>query len=110
MGKAATYRKRGTSRAGEGQQRPPPAPLTVDDGDFIAFQATGLDDTGGQARAYTGPTAAGPWTYAATAPWGPFFDIIDKTEVSPGYVYTTETGNGSTYAGESNPSNILHVP
>jgi hypothetical protein len=110
MGKAATYRKRGTSRAGQGQSILPPAPLAVVDGEYIAFQATGLDDTGGWAKAYTSATPTGPWDIQASAPWGPFLDLLAIADVRPCYAYTNETGNGSTYVGESAPSNILHLP
>lgn len=106
MGKWSTYRHRGAVRQQAAALTVPPAPvLSFEDGDLLVTP-TGNDDTGGTVNIYRSEYEEGPFTFAGSLPWG---NPRAFTGPDSGYYYATETGNGSTYVGESLPSNHLEA-
>jgi hypothetical protein len=77
----------------------------VDDDEFLYSYATGLTDTGGTFQLWKSATGLEPWTLHATLPWATTQNWGYKTGLPEEWLRTTETGNGSTYLGQSSPSN-----
>jgi hypothetical protein len=110
MGKAATYRKRGTHAAAATPDLRPPAPaLNVVAANLIQA-ATGNNDEGGEARLYSSPTGTPPWTQTDSDAWDWVVAWGPVDGFPPAFYAATEIGNGSTYIGESDRSNIIHLP
>ena len=109
MGKFATYRKRGSTPPGEGNQIPPPAPGLYAEAGHFWQQANGRDDTLGRVKLWLADFHDGPYAVLFNQSWQNLHDWGEYESLTTGFYRTTEVGNGKTYLGESNPSNILYV-
>lgn len=107
MGRWAQNRRRGTAGDGAPHLTLPPAPvLTEDVGNLIATPQ-GDDDTGGTITLQTQDTGTHIWSDYASWTWDNPVTITTPgiPDLTPCRAY--ETGNGSIYAGQSPPSNVL---
>lgn len=108
MGKWAQYKRRGSASSGSSKGTgPPPAP-TIDYTEHEFYQRkTGLADVGGLCKTYASTDGGLTWTHYDTMPWDFIVDWGDGTDYYGLKVRCTEVGNGTTYVGESPPSNVL---
>ena len=109
MGKYQTYSKRGSPEAGLHQLHAPPAPTLYTSKNDVYQQANGLDDLGGEVKLYTAGNINGPWTLSGSHDWVRLWIWGSVEFWSDNYLRATENGNGWTYQGESEPSNILDL-
>lgn len=110
MGKWSQYRRRGKpqnqSAAGPGA---PPAPtLSVSDG-HVLQTANGGTDTGATCTLYTSTDGGITFLFFDSEDWAHLYDWGPASNFTGIFVYATETGNGTTYIGESTPSNVLSL-
>ena len=110
MGRWAQAARRGGRQGAGGALGAPPAPLLTTVPGFGVCTAQGDDDTGGfyqfqvslvepyEFSDYGGPVA---W-YATGGFWEEYLD-------PDGWYRATEIGNGTTYSGISDYSNVLHL-
>jgi hypothetical protein len=108
MGRWATYAKRGGGGSLPSLLPPPPAPILVWETPIIIQVAQGLDDAGGTLSLYFSADGVSNWNLIETDAW-----MVEKVwggyDDEPGFYRATEVGNGTVYAGESDPSSIVEV-
>lgn len=110
MGKHATYRKRGGPRPVTAPIGPPPQPALQNQDLDLAQFAQGADDTGGTNNLYYSVLSPGPYTLLMQVDWQSVTVWSEQIEGTPGYYRASETGNGTTYIGESTQSPAVAYP
>ena len=103
MGKWATYQKRGSHHSPPALPAPPIPTLEEEDGSFVSYTLTAVNVGGTLTLQYESPV--GHWITLLTTPfanpnvlWG------DITDFAPESYRAFQTGNGTSFAGNSEPS------
>lgn len=110
MGRHSQYQKRGAATGTSIILTAPPSPTLHVVAGLLLQEANGTDDTGGILSLEISTDEGSTWepydlhSWLSTWPWGAI------TFLDPGLYRGTETGNGSTYIGQSPPSNTVEVP
>ena len=107
MGRWAQSRKRGGGGAPDAQLSPPPQPQLAEVVGEIIQASKGLDDTGGSLTLQQSVDEGLNWTDLETTEWEFSQNWGPADFYAPTWLRCTETGNGTTYAATSAPSETL---
>jgi hypothetical protein len=109
MGKWAQSKKRGGGGSVTSSPPPPPPPLITGIDLSVYVIPQGEEDYGGFLTLQQSNSADGPWDEIGEGDWAPAFLAGAKAIFVGTWLRATERGNGSTYAGTSNPSTPLFI-
>lgn len=87
----------------------PPAPLFVLEGEELFIFPQGVNDAGGHYTVEISNDGIVGWNAADTFPWSAIVDAGSVFDLSGFFARVIETGNGTTYCGDSVPSNVLDL-
>jgi hypothetical protein len=109
MGRHTIQRRRSTQPAAPLLTPAPPAPTLEQSGDNVTQRANGADDTSGRNHLYNSEDGGLTWLQIRDEPWQALRDWGPLDDFAGVMIRATELGNGSTYVGESPPSNVMDL-
>lgn len=109
MGHWTTYRRRGSKPSAADVLPLPLTPVLTAPGTVLSTTAAG-GNTGGKAKLWKAATEFGAYTLAATQNWSQVVNFGSVTVYNPGWIKSTNVGDGRNFSNQSPFSNVIFLP